>query len=120
LTREQPAIFGKYKQLMTRRSVASFGRTLIRHRSSLGSLHTSASAVFFVEDVEQPPRLGQATLVHAGCVDGDAQGEPISALWEYELDARVCKTPPEALAALAFGRKPCKVVKLATLEYQWQ
>jgi len=27
--------------------------------------------------------------VHAACVDDDAQGEPVSVLWEHELDARV-------------------------------
>jgi SNF2 family DNA or RNA helicase len=28
-------------------------------------------------------------LVHAACVDDDAQGEPVSVLWEHELGARV-------------------------------
>ena len=44
---------------------------------------------WLVEAVDQAPRLGQATLVHAACVDDDAQGEPVSVLWEHELDARV-------------------------------
>ncbi len=44
---------------------------------------------WLVEGVETAPRFGEATLVRAACVDDDAQGEPISVLWEHELDARV-------------------------------
>jgi SNF2 family DNA or RNA helicase len=44
---------------------------------------------WLVEGVEVAPRLGEATLVRAACVDDDAQGEPVSVLWEHELDARV-------------------------------
>jgi len=34
--------------------------------------------------IEPPPRLGEATLVHATSVDADAQGEPVSVLWDHE------------------------------------
>jgi hypothetical protein len=44
---------------------------------------------WLVEAVDEAPRLGEATLVHAACVDDDAQSEPVSVLWEHELDARV-------------------------------
>ena len=44
---------------------------------------------WLVEGVEQAARSGEATLVRAACVDDDAQGEPVSVLWEHELDARV-------------------------------
>ena len=44
---------------------------------------------WLIEGVEPAARFGQATLVHAACVDDDAQGEPVSVLWEHELDARV-------------------------------
>jgi hypothetical protein len=44
---------------------------------------------WLVEAVDQAPRLGQATLVRAARVDDDTQGEPVSVLWEHELDARV-------------------------------
>ncbi len=44
---------------------------------------------WLVEGVDAAPRFGEATLVHAACVDDDAQGEPVSVLWEHELDARV-------------------------------
>ena len=33
--------------------------------------------------------IGEATLVDLSCLDDDAQGEPLSILWEHELDARV-------------------------------
>jgi SNF2 family DNA or RNA helicase len=44
---------------------------------------------WLVEATDQPPQAGDATLVHAACVDDDAQGEQVSVLWEHELDARV-------------------------------
>jgi len=44
---------------------------------------------WLVEAVEEASRSGDATLVQAACVDDDAQGEPVSVLWEHELDARV-------------------------------
>jgi SNF2-related domain len=44
---------------------------------------------WLVEGVERALLLGEATLVHAACIDDDAQGEPVSVLWEHELDARV-------------------------------
>ena len=44
---------------------------------------------YLVEDVTLPPSRGDATLVDLSCLDDDAQGEPLSVLWEHELDARV-------------------------------
>ena len=44
---------------------------------------------YLVENVTQPPSPGDATLVDVSCLDDDAQGEPLSVLWEHELDARV-------------------------------
>ena len=44
---------------------------------------------WLIEEVSEPPRQGEATLVALSCLDDDAQGEPLSVLWEHELDARV-------------------------------
>ena len=44
---------------------------------------------YLVENVTPPPSLDDATLVDLSCLDDDAQGEPLSVLWEHELDARV-------------------------------
>ena len=44
---------------------------------------------YLVENVTPPPSLDDATLVDLSCLDDDAQGEPLSVLWENELDARV-------------------------------
>ena len=44
---------------------------------------------YLVEEVSAPPTQGDATLVGLSCLDDDAQGEPLSVLWEHELDARV-------------------------------
>ena len=44
---------------------------------------------YLVEEVSAPLAEGEATLVGLSCLDDDAQGEPLSVLWEHELDARV-------------------------------
>ena len=44
---------------------------------------------YLVENVTAPPSPDDATLVELSCLDDDAQGEPLSVLWEHELDARV-------------------------------
>ena len=44
---------------------------------------------YLVEDVTEPNDPGDAKLVGLSCLDDDAQGEPLTVLWEHELDARV-------------------------------
>ena len=44
---------------------------------------------YLIESVTPPPAPDDATLVTLSCLDDDAQGQPLSVLWEHELDARV-------------------------------
>ena len=44
---------------------------------------------YLIESVVAPPTAGEASLVSLSCLDDDAQGEPLTVLWEHELDARV-------------------------------
>ena len=44
---------------------------------------------YLVESVVAPATDGEASLVSLSCLDDDAQGEPLTVLWEHELDARV-------------------------------
>ncbi len=44
---------------------------------------------YLVEEVTLPSAAAEATLVDLSCLDDDAQGQPLSVLWEHELDARV-------------------------------
>lgn len=44
---------------------------------------------YLIEKVTPPPSSGEMTLVDLSCVDDDAQGQPLSVLWEGELDAEV-------------------------------
>ena len=44
---------------------------------------------YLVENVTPPPSPNEAMLVDLSCLDDDAQGEPLSVLWEHELDARI-------------------------------
>jgi ADP-ribose pyrophosphatase YjhB (NUDIX family) len=45
--------------------------------------------LYLVDDVVRPPRQEDSTLVHLSCLDDDAQGQPLSVLWERELDGHV-------------------------------
>ena len=47
----------------------------------LGQLIHLPQRRWLIESVEEAG-LGEATLVHAACVDDDAQGEPVSVLWD--------------------------------------
>ena len=44
---------------------------------------------YLVENVTPPPAPDEAMLVDLSCLDDDAQGEPLSVLWEHEIDARI-------------------------------
>jgi SNF2 family DNA or RNA helicase len=44
--------------------------------------------LYLVERVE-PGGPGEANVIHASCIDDDAQGQPLQALWEMELDAEI-------------------------------
>lgn len=44
---------------------------------------------YLVDEVVEPPVPGDATLVKASCVDDDAQGQPLEALWEIEVDPEI-------------------------------
>ena len=46
---------------------------------------------YLIEGVTPPPIVGESSLVDLSCLDDDAQGEPLTVLWEHELDARVLK-----------------------------
>ena len=54
---------------------------------------------YLVEKVAEPSVADESTLVHLSCLDDDAQGEPLSVLWEHELDARVLEDDGWSLVA---------------------
>ena len=70
-----------------------------------------------VEDFVAPKVVGDASLVRLACIDDDAQGQPLSVLWECEPDARVLRDdewsevgskgfdPPEVFAAYLNTRR---------------
>ena len=44
---------------------------------------------YLVENVTPPPSPDEAMLVELSCLDDDAQGEPLSVLWEHEIGASI-------------------------------
>lgn len=44
---------------------------------------------YLVEEVVQPRRVADSTLVRLSCVDDDNQGQPLEVLWEKELDPTI-------------------------------
>ena len=62
--------------------------------------------------------MGQATLAALSCLDDDAQGEPLSVLWEHELDARVLEDDAwQAVAEKGFDDPPLFAAYLRTLSW---
>lgn len=55
----------------------------------VGALVRVRSRQYLVEERVEPPKPGHATLVRMSCLDDDAQGEPLTVLWEHELDTEV-------------------------------
>jgi hypothetical protein len=47
------------------------------------------SRQYLVEDVVPAPRPGDQTLVRLSCLEDDAQGTLLEALWEKEVDAQI-------------------------------
>ena len=69
---------------------------------------------YLVEDVTAPPASGEATLVDLSCLDDDAQGEPLSVLWEHELDARVLEDDGWSAVAEKGFDDPASVCRLSS------
>ena len=61
------------------------------HSPEPGQIALVRQRRYLVENVTPPPSPTEATLVDLSCLDDDAQGEPLSVLWEHELDGRVLK-----------------------------
>ena len=73
---------------------------------------------YLIESVTPPPEVGQATLAALSCLDDDAQGEPLSVLWEHELDARVLEDDAwQAVAEKGFDDPPLFAAYLRTLSW---
>ncbi len=68
-----------------------------------GDIVRVRSRQYLVEEVVLPPSPGDSSLVSLSCLDDDAQGEPLTVLWEREVDARSLEKPDwEAIASRGF------------------
>ena len=73
---------------------------------------------YLVENVTPSPSPGEATLVDLSCLDDDARGEPLSVLWEHELDARVLEDDGwSAVAGKGFDEPALFAAYLRTLSW---
>jgi hypothetical protein len=50
------------------------------------------SRTYVVEGIEADQQSGQGTLVSLACLDDDAQGQRLDAIWELELDTEIIDT----------------------------
>lgn len=73
---------------------------------------------YLVEEVAAANSAAEATLVDLSCLDDDAQGQPLSVLWEHELDARVLTDDGwSALAEKGFDEPALFAAYLRTLSW---
>lgn len=68
----------------------------------VGALVRVRSRQYLVEERFDPPVPGHATLIRMSCLDDDAQGEPLSVLWEHELDTEVVSASWDKLGTRPF------------------
>ncbi len=54
-----------------------------------GDLVQVRSRRWLVEEVVEPPVLGQSALVRLACAEDDAQGQTLNVFWDYEIDRRI-------------------------------
>ena len=87
-------------------------------RSDLGRIALVRQRRYLVENVTPSPAPGQASLVDLSCLDDDAQGEPLSVLWEHELGARVLEDDGwSAVAERGFDEPELFAAYLRTLSW---
>lgn len=55
----------------------------------VGRIARVRQRTYLIEDVIQPRRVADSTLVRLSCVDDDNQGQPLEVLWEKELDPTI-------------------------------
>lgn len=54
-----------------------------------GQIVRARQRQYLVEQVTDPVAPGDSTMVQLSCVDDDAQGQPLSVLWQQEIDGEV-------------------------------
>jgi len=82
-------------------SAALFGARIV-HRLTphVGDIALVRQRQYLVEAVVEPSAPSEATRVDLVCLDDDAQGRPLSVLWELELGARVLQPEAEGLGGV--------------------
>ncbi len=68
-----------------------------------GQIVRARQRQYLVEQVTDPVGPGDSTLVQLSCVDDDAQGQPLSVLWQKEIDGEVLSAEAwDAIASRGF------------------
>jgi hypothetical protein len=84
-----------------------FGARVVQRLTPIkGDIALVRQRQYLVEDVVAPRAPDEATRVDLVCLDDDAQGMPLSVLWELELGARVLQPEAEGLGAVATADSP--------------
>jgi superfamily II DNA or RNA helicase len=83
-----------------------------------GQIARIRQRTYLVEDIVEPKRAADATLVSLSCVDDDNQGAPLEVLWEKELDPEVLTAETwEQIGAKGFDPANLFAAYLNTLKW---
>lgn len=83
-----------------------------------GQIARVRQRTYLVEEIVQPKRAADSTLVRLSCVDDDNQGQPLEVLWEKELDPQVLTGEAwEAVASKGFDDSRLFAAYLNTLKW---
>ena len=83
-----------------------------------GQIARIRQRTYLVEQVIEPKRVADSTLVRLSCVDDDNQGQPLDVLWEKELDPQILSGEAwEKVAADGFDESRLFAAYLNTLKW---
>jgi len=83
-----------------------------------GQIARIRQRTYLVEDIVEPRRVADCTLVRLSCVDDDNQGQPLEVLWEKELNPKILTSEAwETVAQKGFDDSRIFAAYLNTLKW---
>ncbi len=83
-----------------------------------GQITRVRQRTYLVEEVVEPKRIADSTLVRLACVDDDNQGQPLEVLWEREIDREIITGENwESIAQRGFDKPETFASYLNTLKW---
>lgn len=94
------------------------GQTTAISTPAPGQIARIRQRTYLIEEIVEPRRVKDSTLVRLSCVDDDNQGAPLEVLWEKELDPQILSGEAwESIASQGFDDSKLFAAYLNTLKW---